>query len=81
MEVGESIETWPQLASDVALGAGVVGNVVRRIALDQLSDSGRYFVDLEELIKDTRVPHAVPMPPDEHSNAAAHNSTQPLKTR
>lgn len=52
LEVGESIETWPQLASDVALGAGLVTNVVRRIALGQLNDSGRYFVDLEELVRD-----------------------------
>lgn len=54
LEIGESIETWPQLASDVALGAGLVANVVRRIALDQLTDSGRYFVDLEELVRDAR---------------------------
>lgn len=54
LEVGESIETWPQLASDVALGAGLVANVARRIALEQLKDSGRYFVDLEELVKDAR---------------------------
>jgi molybdopterin/thiamine biosynthesis adenylyltransferase len=52
LEVGESIETWPQLASDVALGAGLVANVVRRITLGQLNDSGRYFVDLEELVRD-----------------------------
>jgi molybdopterin/thiamine biosynthesis adenylyltransferase len=52
LEVGESIETWPQLASDVAVGAGLVTNVVRRIALGQLNDSGRYFVDLEELVRD-----------------------------
>ncbi|HSU39466.1 MAG TPA: Rv1355c family protein [Polyangiaceae bacterium] len=52
LEVGESIETWPQLASDVALGAGLVANVVRRISLGQLNDSGRYFVDLEELVRD-----------------------------
>jgi nitroreductase len=52
LEVGESIETWPQLASDVALGAGLVANVVRRISLGQLNDSGRYFVDLEELVHD-----------------------------
>lgn len=56
LEIGESIETWPQLASDVALGAGLVANVARRIALDQLTDSGRYFVDLEELVRDTRGP-------------------------
>ncbi|HEU5075997.1 MAG TPA: Rv1355c family protein, partial [Polyangiaceae bacterium] len=52
LEVGESIEAWPQLASDVALGAGLVANVLRRMALDQLSGSGRYFVDLEELVRD-----------------------------
>lgn len=52
LEVGESIEAWPQLASDVALGAGLVANVLRRMALDQLNDSGRYFVDLDELVRD-----------------------------
>jgi hypothetical protein len=56
LEVGESIETWPQLASDVALGAGLVTNVVRRIALGQLNESGRHFVDLEELVKDSADP-------------------------
>ncbi|HEY6728800.1 MAG TPA: Rv1355c family protein [Polyangiaceae bacterium] len=60
LEIGESIEAWPQLASDVALGAGLVANVVRRIALDQLTDSGRYFVDLEELVQDA--PRAVQEP-------------------
>jgi molybdopterin/thiamine biosynthesis adenylyltransferase len=55
LEVGESIETWPQLASDVALGAGLVTNVVRRIALGQLNDSGRYFVDLEQLVRDESI--------------------------
>ena len=46
LEVGESIESWPQLAADVALGAGLVTNVVRRMALGQLNESGRTFVDL-----------------------------------
>jgi molybdopterin/thiamine biosynthesis adenylyltransferase len=54
LEVGESIESWPQLASDVALGAGLVTNVVRRVLLDQLTDSGRWFVDLEQLIRNRR---------------------------
>lgn len=52
LEVGESIETWPQLASDVSLGAGVVAHVVRRISIGQLTASGRYFVDLEEIVRD-----------------------------
>jgi molybdopterin/thiamine biosynthesis adenylyltransferase/nitroreductase len=54
LEVGESLESWPQLASDVALGAGLVTNTVRRILLAQLHDSGRYFVDLDELVADGR---------------------------
>jgi hypothetical protein len=66
LEVGESIETWPQLASDVALGAGLVTNVVRRIALGHLNESGRHFVDLEELVRDEAAPapnEPTPAPP------------------
>ena len=33
VEVKESVSTWPQLASDVALGGAMVANAVRRIAL------------------------------------------------
>jgi tRNA A37 threonylcarbamoyladenosine dehydratase len=52
IEVGQSITTWPQLASAVALGGALGADVCRRIALDQFHDSGRYFVDLEEIISD-----------------------------
>ena len=34
IEVGQSISTWPQLASAVTLGGGVVTDVCRRILLD-----------------------------------------------
>ncbi|SEJ15055.1 ThiF family protein [Dyadobacter sp. SG02] len=50
VEMGQSIGTWPQLASAVTLGGGVVADVCRRILLNQFSESGRYYVDLEELI-------------------------------
>lgn len=50
VEVGQSISTWPQLASAVTLGGGVVTDVCRRILLDQFDESGRYYVDLEELV-------------------------------
>lgn len=50
LEVGQSISTWPQLASAVTLGGGVVTDVCRRILLNQFTESGRYYVDLEELI-------------------------------
>ena len=50
IEVGESISTWPQLASAVVLGGGVTADVARRIFLNQFRQSGRYHVDLDELI-------------------------------
>jgi molybdopterin/thiamine biosynthesis adenylyltransferase len=50
LEVGQTITSWPQLASAVALGGAISTDVCRRIALNQFTDSGRYFIDLEELI-------------------------------
>jgi molybdopterin/thiamine biosynthesis adenylyltransferase len=50
MEVKKTISTWPQLASSVVLGGAVGADVSRRILLGQFTDSGRYYVDLEELI-------------------------------
>ncbi len=52
IEVEQTINTWPQLASSVALGGAVGADVCRRILLDQYHDSGRYYIDLEELIAD-----------------------------
>lgn len=51
-EVGKSIMTWPQLASSVSLGAAVGADVCRRISLGQFTGSGRYFVDMEEIVSD-----------------------------
>lgn len=50
VEIGQTISTWPQLASAVTLGAGVVTDVCRRLLLDQYHESGRYYIDLEELV-------------------------------
>lgn len=50
LEVEQSITTWPQLASDVILGGAVSANVCRRIALNQFQDSGRFFVDINEIV-------------------------------
>lgn len=63
LELGQSISTWPQLASSVVMGAGVVTDVVRRILLKQLSISGRFYVDVESIIKDTQSPAASYTPP------------------
>lgn len=52
IEVGQSITTWPQLASAVTLGGALCADVCRRIILDQYHESGRYWIDIEELIGD-----------------------------
>jgi len=52
IEVEQTINTWPQLASSVALGGAVGADVCRRILLDQFHDSGRYYVDLDEIVTD-----------------------------
>ncbi len=52
LEVEQTITTWPQLASAVALGGALGADVSRRILLDQLHVSGRFYIDMEELIAD-----------------------------
>ncbi|HMN06304.1 MAG TPA: Rv1355c family protein [Flavobacteriales bacterium] len=58
IELGQTISTWPQLATSVVLGGALTGDVVRRIALDQFHASGRWHVDLDELIADQAPPAA-----------------------
>jgi molybdopterin/thiamine biosynthesis adenylyltransferase len=52
LEIGETISTWPQLASAVTLGGGITADVIRRIFLNQFHSSGRYYMDVEEIIGD-----------------------------
>lgn len=52
VEVKSTLKTWPQLASAVALGAAVVTDTARRIGLGQLTTSGRFYVDLERIVRD-----------------------------
>lgn len=69
VEIGQSISTWPQLASAVTLGGGVVTDVCRRMLLDQFHESGRYYIDLEELVGDKST-----QPP----SATRHNPHEPF---
>jgi len=55
LEVEQSITTWPQLASDVILGGAVSANVCRRIALNQFQASGRFFVDMNEIVSEKNI--------------------------
>lgn len=65
VEIQQTITTWPQLASAVALGGAITADTCRRIFLNQFTDSGRYFVDLEKLLPDTRpqLPYVSTMEP------------------
>ena len=69
VEVRSSLSTWPQLASDVVLGGAMAANAVRRIALGELTASGRYAVDLDVLVRDGR---AEPIPRSRHLTAGPH---------
>lgn len=51
-QIGQTITTWPQLASAVVLGGGISADICRRIFTGNLQVSGRFFIDLEELISD-----------------------------
>ena len=54
LEVEQSINTWPQLASSVTLGGALTTDVCRRILLDHFHESGRYYIDLEDIVKDSQ---------------------------
>lgn len=50
MEIGKTLQTWPQLASAVVLGGGTVTDITRKILLDEEVLSGRYYFDIDKLI-------------------------------
>ncbi len=52
VDIETTIKTWPQLASSVALGGALNVEAARRIMLDQMQCSGRFYVDLEQLVHD-----------------------------
>lgn len=52
VDVKTSLSSWPQLASAVALGGAVATDAARRLLLGQFKGSGRYYVDLSELVRE-----------------------------
>lgn len=51
LEINQTISSWPQLASAVFLGGALGAHSARNILLDQMTDSGRFFIDLDELVQ------------------------------
>lgn len=49
LEVEESLTTWPQLASSVVLGGGLSTIVSRKILLGENIQSGRFYMDADQL--------------------------------
>jgi len=50
VQIGKTISTWPQLASSVVLGGAVTTHVCRMILLGLHSRSGRFYVDVDQII-------------------------------
>ncbi|MGH2644487.1 MAG: ThiF family adenylyltransferase, partial [Chitinophagaceae bacterium] len=50
-EIGKTIATWPQLASGVTLGGAAVGEISRKLLVGERIPSGRFYVDVEEIVK------------------------------
>lgn len=62
VEVKQTLKTWPQLASAVALAGATSTDAARRLLLGQLPCSGRFYVDLERLVApDAAAPVAAPI--------------------
>ncbi|MAQ18598.1 MAG: hypothetical protein CMN30_27855 [Sandaracinus sp.] len=79
-DIDTTLKTWPQLASAVALGGALNTDVARRVALGTMVTSGRYFVDLGELVAD-EVPGAVVPPAAEAATTPLHASVPRLEPR
>ncbi len=51
--MNKTIIGWPQLASAVTLGGAMVTDTCRRVLLNKFRASGRFFINFDELIKET----------------------------
>jgi molybdopterin/thiamine biosynthesis adenylyltransferase/nitroreductase len=52
VELGQTIRAFPQLASSVFLGGALCADTARRILLGTFKASGRFYIDLEEIISE-----------------------------
>lgn len=49
LEIGQTISSWPQLASGVFLGGASVAHAARKFLLGEDVKSGRFYVDFDQL--------------------------------
>jgi len=81
IEVGRTLSTWPQLASDVAVNASAVAEAVRRIGLREQLASGRVRIDTAAMLDRLEEPVVValdPAPTDEPADQIAPTGTSEM---
>lgn len=49
-EIKKTLSTWPQLASAVTMGGGATAEVCRLILLNEITSSGRYYIDIKTIV-------------------------------
>jgi tRNA A37 threonylcarbamoyladenosine dehydratase len=80
LEIEQTINTWPQLASAVTMGGGIATDVSRRVLLNQFTDSGRYHLDLEELIGNKKIAFSNPIEQQNETNEKDSLSLDEMKS-
>jgi molybdopterin/thiamine biosynthesis adenylyltransferase len=75
IEIDRSLSTWPQLASDVVLGASVLAEAVRRIGLGEELRSGRARIDVRRALNRLDEPD---MPGRDQLPSAKHRDVSEL---
>jgi hypothetical protein len=74
IEIDRSLSTWPQLASDVVLGASVLAEAVRRLGLGEELRSGRARIDVCWALNQLDEPDIAG---DEHRPVTAEHQEKP----
>ncbi len=70
LEIDHTVSTWPQVAGDVAAGAPVIAEAVRRIGLGEYLPSGRIRLDIGGALD--RI--AEPALPEEHAPPSKYSA-------
>jgi molybdopterin/thiamine biosynthesis adenylyltransferase len=81
IEVGKTLTTWPQLASEIALNVSVVAEAVRRIGLREKLPSGRVRIDIGAMLDTLSEPVVAPLdPPSAEEPLEQIGRTEPAGT-
>jgi molybdopterin/thiamine biosynthesis adenylyltransferase len=77
IEIGHTLSTWPQLAGDVAVGAGAIAEAIRRIGLGETLPSGRARLDVAAALRHLDDPLSQPVSTDHRQLGAEPVPVEP----